>query len=570
MEIVVVPSYEDIFKENKPELINLIDDIPTHFLIPILAHIEAQLFLDNSINNQLNILTKVLARQNETTKLDVIKNYNIFMNNHPDTEVYFISRLYLKSFFHQAILNGNNLKLDSIHPKHELNILKAYLLISSERNSITTNNYSKIDKNEKGDFFQVHTWPIMVNQLDIIDYINPINNIFKGVSLLNYLQFHSKYSKYVECFLKKNNKPNAWEYIMSLMNVLVYCWGKNDNNDRNYYFSCDDNYKYLFDNLSVIPEDYKNDFREKIENLSGIKSKPLYKYENRYYIIDCNFIANKVYDGLIFDFFNNSGLKETSDIKSIPEFKKLIGYDITEKFIFNRLLKSILTNKYAKLILPDNDNNGEPDGYYRIGNSIMIFEIKDAFFSAKAIESSSYKEIKKEIDTKFNGKKGTGQLIRHIKELKNKPFESDIYSNGKVKARNLKIYPILIYTDKHYSMPGVSNYLINEFDKKIEDLKLRSSYEKIQPLTFLDLNFIIQNSKFLKNENLFKILDSLHHEVFIRRKKHDKYNRQDLMFRFNENIEMIFDELYNLDNENRTDIKGIMNSLDLRKGLPEK
>ncbi len=207
-------------------------------------------------------------------------------------------------------------------------------------------------------------------------------------------------------------------------------------------------------------------------------------------------------------------------MNTIPQFKKLIGLEITEKFIFRTILKAVFSDKYCKLIFPKDNSVGEPDAYYRKGNNIFLFEIKDSFFPTSAVKSSTYEDIKNAIDEKYNNdKKGTGQLVKQINRLKEKSYEEKDYKDLKIKVRNFTVYPIIIYTDKYFGMYGVSNYLIKEFDKKIEHIKLQKSFKKINNLTFLSLDYLILHSKLLSNNNFIKILENLHKTIDDRKKK---------------------------------------------------
>lgn len=567
MQIILTPSFNDIFDQEKPTLEDLLSDIPSSWILMLLAHIDAQLYLNENIKIQNDLLLKLLTRQNIELKNQILNRYRLFMLEYREQGTSIFSRPYIKSFIHYIFLNYKEFEIVNITPKQDLAILKAYLIISSNRSKEMQNVFIENDQPQKGDFFPVYTWPILINQLDVSINIDPISNLIKGICLLNYLQYHSEYSEYVETFLHKNNKSSSWEYMMAFMDALKFCWEKNEDGETKFYIPRDENLKSLFDNLTINPTEYKSRFNGAKENLVGLKSKPLYRHNNSYIVLDWNFISNKMYDGLIFDFLNTSGIKASLNIKSLPDFKRLIGYEITEKFVFNRLLKSILTKKHSKLIFPETDINGEPDAYYRYGNSIILFEIKDAFFPANAIDSCSYEQIKDAIDAKYNNKrKGISQFIKQIEKLKTESLEPNDYETLNIKPRNFKVYTILIYTDKFYGMPGVSNYLIQAFNKEIDNKGLRNDFKKISNLTFIDLNFLIRNSSHLRNNDFIQIIEKIQHSVILRKQKHDKNVNQSLMFEYNLKIEDIFHDLYPKKEED--DITEIMKLLEMTEGLP--
>jgi hypothetical protein len=570
MAFVITPSYEDIFSDKRPELSELLSDIPSSVVLRLLSYLDAQLFLNEDIQTQFKLLKNLLKRQKIDTVISIIHNYGVLKDNAEKTEYSVFSRLYIKAFIHYVLINYQEMaSIDDTTPTQELNLFKAYLIISSIKNSETHNIYGTDNEKKEGDFFPTRTWPLIINQLDVNSKINPIPNIVRGVCLLNYLQYHSNYSKYVESFLNKKGLTNTWEYMMLILNTVQLSWEKNDVGTKSYYFTCDEKFNALFDFISIDQSEYRERYLNKKEEYSLLKSKPLFKYDDKYYVLDWNFMPNKIYEGLIFDFHSESGIKELSTLNTIPQFKKLIGLDVTENFIFRTILRAIFSDKYCKLIFPKDNSAGEPDAYYRKGNNIFLFEIKDSFFPTSAIKSSTYEDIKKAIDDKYNNeKKGTGQLVKQINRLKDKSYEEKDYKDLKIKVRNFNIYPIIIYTDKHFGMYGVSNYLIKEFDKKIEHLKLQKSFKKINDLTFLSLDYLILHSKFLNNNNFIKILDKLHKTIDDREKKNERIKEVPVLMEYNKNMELILEESYKTENDKEMDIKEIMLLLKMTEGLP--
>jgi len=571
MEFIITPSYEDIFNDKRPELSELLSDIPSSVVLRLLSYFDAQLFLNEDIQTQFKLLKNLLKRQTVDTVINIIHNYSVLNDNAKNVEYSIFSRLYFKAFIHYILINYS--EMPSIYdttPIQELNLFKAYLIISTIKNSEIQNIYSKENKEIEGDFFPTHTWPMIINQLDVNIKINPIPNIIRGVCLLNYLQYHSNYTKYVECFFNKKGLTNTWEYIIQLLNTVQLSWEKNDVGTKSCYFTCDEKFNALFDSISINPYEYRDNYLNTKEEYSLLKSKPLFKYKNQYYVLDWNFIPNKIYEGLIFDFHCESGIKELLTLNTIPKFKKLIGLEITENFIFRIILRTIFsTDKYCKLIFPKDNSAGEPDAYYRKGNNIFLFEIKDSFFPTNAIKSSTYEDIRSAIDGKYNNnKKGTGQLVKQINRIKDNSFEDLNYYELKLKVHNFNVYPILIYTDKFFGMYGVSNYLIKEFNKKIEQFELRKSFKKINNLTFLSLDYLILHSKFLSNNSFIKILEKLHKTIEDRENKSKRIKEVPVLFEFNKNMELILEESYKTDNDKEMDIKKIMLLLNMTEGLP--
>ena len=571
MEFVITASYEDIFNDKRPEISNLLSGIPSSVILRLLSYFDSQLFLNEDLQTQFKLLKVLLKRQTIDSIISLIHNYGVLKKNAKESEISILSRLYIKSFIHYELINYRELPtLYDTTPTQELNIFKAYLIIASIKSSEIQNFCLRKSKKTEDDFFSTHTWPMIINQLDANTLINPIPQMIRGICLLNYLQYHSNYSKYVDSFLEKKELSNSWEYIITLSDIVQSSWDKSAKGDKRYSFNCPDKFESLFDNISIDPSEYRAKYLNKKEEYSLLKSKPLFKLNKTYYVLDWNFMPNKIYEGLIFDFYNESGIKELKSLNSIPKFKKLIGYEITEKLIFRTLLRIIFKDKYSKLIFSEKDSNGEPDAYYRKGNNVILFEIKDSFFPTSAINSSTFEDIKSAIDEKYNtDKKGTGQLLKQMNRVKDNSFEDRDYNSLKLKARNFNIYPVLIYTDKFFGMGGVSNYLIKELDNRINQADLRKSFKKINNLTFLSLDYLILHSKFLGNNNFIKIIDKLHQVIDDRKKKEERIKEVPVLLRYNENIEQILKESHKTEDNKEMDIEEIANALNITEGLPK-
>ncbi|MBI9033152.1 MAG: hypothetical protein JEZ03_01645 [Bacteroidales bacterium] len=568
MKFNLTIQYEDIFDGPKPILLDLISDIPSYTILGILSYMNSQLYLSDSIEYQGRILNILLQRQSQPSKYKVLSSIMDFKRKCSDQEYSIFSRLHIKKFIHFELLNFREFEIVDTTPEQELNFFKAYLIIATKDSSLSQEVYFNESRKNEGDFFPIYTWPMLIGQLDSTIIVNPFFNVLKAVCLLNYLQWDTSYSEYVIDFLKKNKQISSWDYCMSLYKAVELGWKRDEDGIKPYYIKCEENYKALYNNLSVDPKSYSCKKSEDNFNYLKLKAKPLFYHNEKYIVLDRNFIANKIYDGLIFDFYNTSGIKQ--EFKEFPDFKNLIGGEITEKVLFKRLLRLILDDKHGELYFFDKNNKGEPDAYFRKGKSIVLFEIKDLLFPERVILSNSYDEIEGEIDKKYNNKsKGTGQLLKQISKLTNISFEDRSYDQLNIKPRNLRVYPVIIYTDMHYGMPGVSNYLIKEFNSMIDDEGLRGSFKKINDLTFINLNFLIEYSKFLRNIDFIKILDELHQVIKRKKVKSDKYISTENLFSYNESIEVIFNNLYRVAKEDSLDTDELINALDLTRGLPE-
>ncbi len=568
MHIALTPFYKDIFDEDVPEIEELIADVPSSVIVTYLAYLNSKLHLNSSIENQIGIINEMLQRQSFETKNKVKEKLMYFIKkNNDNQDVGLVLRLHLLSLIHIALCNFKEFDFVETTPEQELNIFKAYLAVVDQKAKEASETYLREREVGDGDFFQKHTWPVLFNQMEATPHYDPITDLIKAMCFFNFLEYHTGYSVYVTKFVNKCGYKSTWEYVIGLINIIKQRW---ENKNKSFSISCDDNTKPLYESLCINPITYRQKFENKIEHHSIMKATPLFKFNEKYVVLDWSYLYNKLYDGLVFDFFNRSGIKELQDLNTIPKFKKFIGKKITEEFTFQKLLTGIFNKKYAHLLFPEDDSKGEPDAYYRENNKVVLFEIKDSFFASNVLTSNSYLQIKSEIDKKYNNpKKGTGQILKHIQRLKETSFEKKSYTELKKKPKNFIIYPVIVYTDIHFGMPGVNNYISQEFEEQLSLLNLKKSFRRIEKLTFLNLSFVIKYFNCIKDTGLINILEKVQHEIEKRRKKHEYKREIDFLFRYNNPPEQIMEEIIGCNSGYEIDFKELAQLLNLTEGLPK-
>jgi hypothetical protein len=170
---------------------------------------------------------------------------------------------------------------------------------------------------------------------------------------------------------------------------------------------------------------------------------------------------------------------------------------------------------------------------------------------------------------KFNSKnKGVGQLIKNIKKVIVKPYDSDNFLSKGIKHRNITIYPIIIYTDKFFGLPGINNYLKEEFEKQLSEEDLSKDFKCIKPLTFIDFNFLIDLIDKAEEIDFYEMINSYHHELEKRNKRFLRYHEEECFFSMNDNFEIFFSEHYSqLFNNRNNYVQLIIKALSLTEGL---
>ncbi|ARV13842.1 hypothetical protein [Polaribacter sp. SA4-12] len=566
MEINTTPIYSDIFNDQEPDIVFLLKGIPSSMIITLLSYINSELYLKSDNKTQIKIFKKITERFDLKTKTEVYNNLRKLIQENPRINIFTI-KINLE-FIHYVLVNYQGFEYKDSTPENELNFLKAYLLITKNLND----KYKPKDlseKHKKHQFFREFLWPIIVDQIDINQSSNPIVSLIKGLNLLNYFK-QSEYSENVDIFLRKNGEPDTWNYILKLLSLLQNSWNQLDSEFPPFLIDENNLFHSLFDTFILDIEEYKLKYKTGSNSYSGLKDRPLFKNKKKLIVLNWDFISNKLYEGLVFDFYNKSEINNVPKFKNFTNYKNLIANKVTEKSLFEKILPKYLKGKNTILKFDDDIVQGFPDAYFRNGKYIFLFEIKDAYFSAAAVNSYSHIKIKEELDKKYNTtKKGTGQIIKHLEKLKQEPFENKTYRELKIKTRNLVIYPIIIYTSSIFKSSGFNKYLIEEFKNKVNknENNLENSFGEIKNLTFMSLSFLINN---LSNANKFDfkgIIDNFHKKVKEVEKKHERTNNLDLLHKSNNNFEYFSKDYLSKKNidSSKPVFKEIIETLELKK-----
>lgn len=189
-----------------------------------------------------------------------------------------------------------------------------------------------------------------------------------------------------------------------------------------------------------------------------------------YLLTNANFLIDKFYQGMRFDFFK--ALEGTSSrYENYPNFSTCLAQDFSESHLFLRLIRQIYNENLNALILAGEDFRqqgitAEPDLYLRIGECLFLFEYKDVTLGDSIKYSHTISRIKEGICDRIcrydKKKKGAGQLLYNIDRIFTKDLVRDIDPDIDMV---LKVYPIIVTTDRSFSAIGVNQFVIQEFSK---------------------------------------------------------------------------------------------------------
>jgi len=468
MQVVLTPYYQDLFPDGKDTLEELLEDIPTVPLLSFIAYLDAELYSrDDGNETQLMLLNFMLHKQPAEFRAAIMNN--AFSKASNSGERRFFTRHYNLSFLHYILTHFKEGDFEDYTVEQELAVFKAYFLIAEQFGQQPRDEGVPLPSHD-ADFFGKMIWPTMADNYESNFSVYPYHIFLRGMVFFNYLQCHSNYSGYVNAFLQRHQKKTSLNYMSDISQILRANYEANQEGTTEFApFSLGPapGFETIYEQFTLDPVAYAQQYGNNKANYAGIKSRPLYKvHDKNWLVLNWSFLSNKLYEGLIFDFYQNSGIAAEAAFNSFPKFKQFIGQHITEKYLFRQLADNAWKRKYNVLLFDDEERtDGFPDGYYRKGNNVFLFEIKDAYFPSAAVNSYAYEQIKAAIDEKINNpKKGSGQLIKQLQHLKSQAYESPQRYKS---PAHLTIYPIIIYTDLHFNMPGVNEYVNRTFQNML-------------------------------------------------------------------------------------------------------
>ncbi|HLG30450.1 MAG TPA: hypothetical protein VI387_09590, partial [Candidatus Brocadiales bacterium] len=330
---------------------------------------------------------------------------------------------------------------------------------------------------------------------------------------------------YVNSYLTVVNRPNLWQYIFDLVSLVNASFKENADAPfkASYILDPSPEFNEIFEALTIDPKAVQADERLRVDYIS-IRKKPFYKLKDgKYVVMYWSYFYNQIHLGLLFDFYNRSGIKEFC--RTFPDFRSYTAKNVSERLIFNGIMKKALTKKHRITNFDDGNVPGAPDGYHRDGKYIFLFEFKDVLMPAEVSFSTNHIKYKEDIDTKFianqqGDRKGIRQLLEHIKKIDTGGFPFDKFEDRGLKRRNLVVYPIIVYTHSMYSLPGVNSYLNTIFREELEQHKSASGLDigTVKDVIMIDFQFFYHNfSSFAHGQHDIKDVLDKYYEEMLRR-----------------------------------------------------
>jgi hypothetical protein len=495
-------AYKDIFStDDKPNVDDLLADIPSKSILTIVAHFMAQIHSrEDEFMLHKEIFLRWINQQNDEIRKELTDKFDEIAEKHNENINFFnnITSLYFYQVVFSNYHDGDDRHLSA---EEELRLIKAYLLVSEKWTEKEIEHLSQRPQNDAEMVAYVLPFQMTHNEIQCYKDFRP--QIFKALHFFQFIEQDEILKEHLPDFLAQYGLNNWKEYLKhtivpyvislsgSRSTVLVF---KEENKLETDYW----------DTFCIEVEGYlaKADFLELREN-------PVFKLQPLHYLyFNYNFIIDKLFQALQFVF--SKLLIEKGVVSDFGDFKsKFYSETFSENYLLYKTIEHCIANQTNIVSL-----NGEelaeklgekgPDYYIRVNNHILLIEFKDVLMGAGPKVSYDFDKISAEINKKLvqneKGKaKGVGQLSKFINNIPDKGYDFD-----EVEEDNLIFYPLLLVTDSAFNLFGINYLLENEFRAQLQENNKR----EVKHLSLLHFDTLLMFQD-LFNENRVNFFDLL-------------------------------------------------------------
>ena len=291
--------------------------------------------------------------------------------------------------------------------------------------------------------------------------------LYKAFCFFDFCKGDEEYFEYLKSFCSNKKVKNWQEYILKLFAFF-------EASLRSQYIKVDtkmENDVRFFNQYIVSLQDCKDLWSEH-NALKYFRDHFLFEItDGTYLLLNANLLVDKFYQGLKFDFFQSLNGK----YKTYSDFNSDLATRFSERHLLYKLMRKIYPdNSKTKMFtgeeLKQKGVVGEPDLYLRIGTTLFLFEYKDVTLGDNIKYSQDIQAIKRGINDRLckygEKKKGAGQLLYNIKRI----FDEGLMNGLDLDVSGvLKVYPIILTTDRSFSALGVNALVIREFSNMIKN-----------------------------------------------------------------------------------------------------
>lgn len=502
-QVSVSMAYKDIFDDfDQVDIIKQIEGIPTINALQIIAHFVAQLHTnERSTSDQIKLLNIWASR----LPRDVIKKISAFIytiQSKPNADFNFLNNVSALLLEEVLIKNANDLpEVTDLTAEQELNLFKAYLYCSQQWTDKNGSGF-QIPKIQNADDL---TRVLLTTQLpyqEILELKDFRIQFIKAIYFFRFCEANPQFNVYLNLFLSEYGLPSWQQYLSHILMLYVRKFERLRTPSTLHVPSEFPDAIAFLNHLSVDTANFSSS-----DDFLTLRERPVFKIsQNDFIFLNLNFLVDKLYQGIQFDFakvlVKKAAMFNGKQIKSTIDFIGIFGNEFSETGLFYSVMDFAFeksgyvkfTGHQMKAHIP----GGEPDYYMRDKSKIYIFEFKNIFIGAGVKHSNDYEKIKSEIFKKLvanqnNSPKGVTQLVNVIEKIQKNEFTKF----DKYDFSNVTIYPVIVYVDFSFNLPGTNFILNEEFRQQLKHKGLQN-LGKIKNLILIDLD------SFIKFQDLFR------------------------------------------------------------------
>lgn len=485
-------SYSQVYADEQVSVDSLLKDMPTDEAVEWCSYIVFR--KDNLIIGETDIhILSPLLFSFESELQHKLTDYLGGFYNGVDCLIDKFSLLNLT----QYLIAHHNEEHHELTKDEKTRLFKAYLLFCDEYLERISFGQSMPDKYTAEDMLNYYM-PITLLTSDIDTFTDSSLEVIKGKwFFVDFSNSDKKFKQFVDDFIRIKGYHSAIEYLGYIFNIVASTVVHEP--PTNIIKFSEDSGKWIdfMDGMSADSDNF-----EENDGLSAIQSRPIYRLgENKYAILFTRFFVDKMFQGMLFDMaaaLASEGIFKDK-VGAYISLKQQVGERFSEQFLLYRTLEKTLFRRMPVRLTGEALHkvlkSGEPDYYARRNNRVFVFEFKDVRLDAQTKSSCNYVTIRQKLYNCFveneDGRpKGVKQLANVIENKLPDILEKSDMTVPKVE---LKIYPIIVYTDGSFDIEGINYYLSGEFRRIIH---VTDDRYQVKDLVMVNLNLLMKLENF--------------------------------------------------------------------------
>lgn len=487
-------SYSQLYANRNDTVGSLVDGIPTVDAVEWCSYI---VFRKDNLqigDTDMNILAPLLFSFEGELQHKLTDYLGGFYNG-VDCLIDKYSLLKLTQF----LMIHHNDEHHELTKEEKTRLFKAYLLYCDEYLERISGGRAMPDDYNAEDMLKYYM-PVTMLTSDVDSFTDSSLEVIKGKwFFVDFANSDKKFKQYVEDFIRIKGYVSAIEYLGYIFNTVAHSIVHEP--PTNIFYFAKDSGKWI---------DFMDSMSEEVDatdnvDLRAIQSKPIYRLaENKYAILCSKFFIEKMFQGMLFDMaaaLTTNGTFE-NEVTAYKSLKQQVGERFSEQYLLYKTLENTLAWRFSVRMTGEELHkilkSGEPDYYARRNNRVFLFEFKDVRLDAQTKNSCDYEIIRQKLYTCFveneEGKpKGVKQLASVIEK---KLPEILVKTDTTAPKGELKVYPVLVYTDGGFDIEGINYYLNGEFRSCLNGIDSRF---QVKDLIMVNLNLLMKLENYFLN-----------------------------------------------------------------------